>query len=384
MARLSSPLLSRLRRRLHRLVREGFVWRRPGFRTTTEGKVFILVTFLIGFAAYNTATNLLYLIFSMMLALIIVSAHMSRSALVDITVERFVPTHLVAGEEATIHLTIRNAKRVFPSLSLRVADVLAAGTVAGQAYAVRVPARGTLRTSYRVTFGRRGAWEFSRLVVATRYPFGFIEKSISVTLRQEVLVFPAVAPLGSEFTDARLDLGEVETGRRGLGTSLHGLRSYTPGDPARHIHWKVTAKAQETVVREFEREDKKRVSIVLDNAAPAADAEAFEWAVIFAASLCNHLILRDYQVQLVTRQGRVPFSTGTSHLHRLLRSLAIVELMGEAQAPPLAFHPAHAGDATNLYLRYRDTAVPPGYDRAIDTRPWRPEGVAPAPLAQAA
>jgi uncharacterized protein (DUF58 family) len=379
-------LINRLGRRVKRLFHDQIATRHPGFRTTTEGKIFIAVTFMIGFAAYNTGTNLLYLIFSMMLSLIIVSALMSRSTIRGVEVERLVPTHIVAGEEVLVHLTVRNTKRWFPSLSLRVADVLASGKVMGGVYAVRIPAKGVVKTAYRVIFPRRGVYDFERLVILTRYPFGFTEKSLGSTARHETLVFPPLVDLSAEFTEAQLELGDIETGRRGLGTSLYGLRPYAPGDPARHIHWKVTAKAREVVVREFEREEKKRVTLHLDNTAPPGRgdlAEAFEWAVVFTASLSKFLIDRDYQVQLITQQGRVPFGAGVTHLHRLLRSLAIVELI-TGDVPVSPFHAAHAADSTNLAIQFLEGEPPSGFDQVLDTRPWRPEGVqiSTAPIGQ--
>jgi uncharacterized protein (DUF58 family) len=376
-SRLPRPL-RRLGRSLRHLARDQVALRRPGFRTTLEGKVFIVVTFLIGFAAYNTATNLLYLIFSMMLSLIIISAILSRSTIRGVRAERLVPTHLVAGEEGVIHLTVRNVKRWLPSLSLRVVDMLASGEARGLAYIVRVPAQGSERASYRVTFARRGQWLFDRLVIATRYPFGFIEKSVAEPQRQEVLVYPPIVDLDADLSEAQLDLGEIESGRRGLGTSLHGLRPYTHSDPARHIHWKVSAKAGEVLLREFEREEKKRVTIFLDNVAPTGDSEiadAFEWSVIYTASVCKYLIDRDYQIQLITQQGRVPFGSGPPHLGRLLRCLAIIELIVADKMGPISLPASHAADSTNLCIQWSGAPPPRGFDQVIDTRHWRPAGV---------
>lgn len=354
--------------------------KRAGLRTTLEGKFFIVVTFMIGFAAYNTATNLLYLIFSIMLSLLIVSAVMSQSTIRGIRAERLMPTHALAGEGTRIHLTLRNTKRVMPSLSLHLVDMLNTGVVAGQAYAVRLAAGRSMRTSYEAAFPGRGLYVFSHLLVTTRYPFGFIEKGISFSARQEFLVYPALIDMGSVLTESQLNLGEVATGRRGYGSSLHGLREYSPDDPARHIHWKATAKSPTVVVREFEREEKKRVNLFLDNALTDRSPEAlenFEWAVSYTASLAKFLIDRDYQIQLITHQGRVPFGSGVTHFHRILRCLAIVELAsGESPLPP--YHAFTAADSTNIFLRHGDDEMPQGFDQVLDTTAWRPPEIASA------
>ncbi|MBK8940243.1 MAG: DUF58 domain-containing protein [Polyangiaceae bacterium] len=51
---------------------------------------------------------------------------------------------------------------------------------------------------------------------------------------------------------------------RGDGTSLRELREHQPGDPFRRIAWKATARRGKLLVREFEREERDVVWIILD------------------------------------------------------------------------------------------------------------------------
>jgi uncharacterized protein (DUF58 family) len=51
---------------------------------------------------------------------------------------------------------------------------------------------------------------------------------------------------------------------RGRGHELHSLREYLPTDSARFVDWKVTAKIGRMAVREFAREDERRVMLVVD------------------------------------------------------------------------------------------------------------------------
>jgi len=59
--------------------------------------------------------------------------------------------------------------------------------------------------------------------------------------------------------------GELETNQRGRGSDLYRIRDYEPEDSARHVDWKATAKSGELKVREYTREDERRVCIVFDN-----------------------------------------------------------------------------------------------------------------------
>ena len=58
---------------------------------TREGKFFVGITLGVGFAAINTANNLLYLLLGLLLALIIVSGVMSELSLRNLTVVRRLP-----------------------------------------------------------------------------------------------------------------------------------------------------------------------------------------------------------------------------------------------------------------------------------------------------
>ena len=58
------------------------------------------ITFGVGFAALNTANNLLYLLLGMLLALIVVSGVMSELSLRDLTVVRRLPLRAQVGRAA--------------------------------------------------------------------------------------------------------------------------------------------------------------------------------------------------------------------------------------------------------------------------------------------
>ena len=62
--------------------------------------------------------------------------------------------------------------------------------------------------------------------------------------------------------------GELETNQRGRGSDLYRIRDYEPEDSARHVDWKATAKSGELKVREYTREDERRLCIIFDNPAP--------------------------------------------------------------------------------------------------------------------
>ena len=67
--------------------------------------------------------------------------------------------------------------------------------------------------------------------------------------------------------------GEWESFVRGRGSDLYRIREYMPEDSARHVDWKATAKSGSLKVREFAREDERKVCIAFDNPEPGLISE---------------------------------------------------------------------------------------------------------------
>jgi len=87
---------------------------------TVEGVLFIVFLIVIGFAAWNTGNNLLYLILSAMLAFLIAANLIGRVSLAGVAVQLRFPDHIYAGESANISVTLLNHKRLLPSYSVLV------------------------------------------------------------------------------------------------------------------------------------------------------------------------------------------------------------------------------------------------------------------------
>src|SRR5438445_327830 len=90
--------------------------------------------------------------------------------------------------------------------------------------------------------------------------------------------------------------GSIESYNKGRGHDLHSLREYVPTDSASHVHWKASARAGSLMVREFAREDDRRLLLVLDPHGGGAGAqntaklnERVERAVTLCAGIAWHV-----------------------------------------------------------------------------------------------
>jgi uncharacterized protein (DUF58 family) len=94
-----------------------------------------------------------------------------------------------------------------------------------------------------------------------------------------------------------------------------------PEDSARHVDWKATAKSGSLKVREFAREDERKLCIAFDNPEPGLISErAYEMAVDLSASLAWHFSTQEAELSFI-----VPGRPRTRDLHEFLAWLAVIE-----------------------------------------------------------
>jgi uncharacterized protein (DUF58 family) len=118
--------------------------------------------------------------------------------------------------------------------------------------------------------------------------------------------------------------GEWESFVRGRGSDLYRIREYLPDDSARHVDWKATAKSGSLKVREFAREDERKLCIAFDNPeAGVVSDEAYERAIDLAASLAWHFSTQEAEVSFL-----IPGRPRSRDLHEFLAWLAVIQPVG--------------------------------------------------------
>ena len=344
---------------------------RRGFpiEITTGGLIFILVLLIVAVAAWNTGNNLLFMVFSIMLSTLFVSGAAARASLRDLTVTAHFPDHIFAGEAAEVMVTIRNAKRFWPSFSILVAARGPSGrSGSGKkgrirflkrtlAYFIYIPHKAAAEQRIQQLFPKRGHVRVNGFELSTGFPFGFFRHRKRLTARDvDIIVYPKPEPVADELNLLPLYSGQTASFRRGAGHDLLMLRDYQPRDELRHIDWKATARARRLTVREFTAEDERRITIMLDTRLTEdIDAEnfriRFESGVVQAASLVKHFVDERAEVSLVLGNDRGSFGKGQEHLYACLRRLAIIgpeQIVSSDQWPSefiqSANLPGYAGD----------------------------------------
>ena len=336
------------------------------YDVTRAGIVYALVTLVIGIAALNTGNNLLYIVVAAMLSAILVSGVVSAWVLRWLELDVRLPEHVFAGRAVAGRIVVHNPRRFLPSFSIRVVSTRKKrkkpakqwqweattfafpfnrpseqqwlrlpdrrlrrvtvlppppGIFQGMAYFPFLPPQAELSADLELRFEQRGRYREDSFGLATRFPFAFLTKTRHVTLPREVLVYPRI-----ESTDEVLGIlpvvrGEWESFVRGRGSELYRIREYMPEDSARHVDWKATAKSGSLKVREFAREDERKLCIAFDNPEPGLISErAYEKAVDLTASLAWHFSTQEAELSFI-----VPGRPRTRDLHEFLAWLAVIE-----------------------------------------------------------
>ena len=362
------------------------------YEMTRAGLLYMAITVVIGIAALNTGNNLLYIVVAALLSAILVSGIASALVLRGLELEISLPEHVFARRPMLARLLLRNQRRWMPSFSIRVIPTKrkAVKRWRWEAYTLGVPrnrppeeqwlrvpdrrlrrvletpdkpilqqsvyfpflaAGQQLRAELEMTFPARGCYREKDFGLATRFPFAFLLKTRKVALAREVIVYPSVEPPEEFFEVLPMVTGEFETFVRGRGYDLYRIREYMPEDSARHVDWKATARTGALKVREFSREDERRLRVVFDNPLPGAlEPEIYERIVHMAASLGWHFHHEDVDISYVA-PGLEPTPDVFAYLHYL----ALIE---PREATPV-FDRLRTSEDYNVIVTWRDASQVP-------------------------
>ncbi len=365
------------------------------YDVTRAGLIYILFTVLLAIAALQSGNNLLYVVVAALLSAILVSGVASAIVLRELELDIHMPTHVFAGRPTMARALLRNSSRWMPSFSIRLVPVKRKvarrwrwekatfgwpRSYKPEQQWLRLPDRRLkrvseeqdrpilqqsayfpflapgqkLRADLELRFPDRGRYREKSFGLATRFPFAFLTKTRRANLTREIIAYPAVQPPEQIQELLPMMTGEFESFVRGRGYDLYRIRDYMPEDSARHVDWKATARTGALKVREYSREDERRLRIIFDNPAPGVIGPAiYERAVGLAASLAWHFHHEDVEVSFVA-----PGLEPTADVFGFLGYLALV---APQEATPV-FNRLHTTDDYNVIVTARDRSqIPPAF-----------------------
>jgi uncharacterized protein (DUF58 family) len=230
---------------------------------TKEGITFILLSLAIGAAAVNTGNNVLYLIFSLMLGLIVISGIFSKRILYGLVPRIEFPDHIFSSTPVVCYVTVRNKKKWIPSIGLDVTASSPSFPRIGHPFFF-VPPEGQSGGFAEILFPERGIYELDEMEIQTKFPFSFFVKIQRYYSGEQVRVYPRIYRFPEEvilkFTQGTM----LDSPYRGESQQLLHLRDYLPQDSSKRIHWKASARSDKLMVKEFQREQGREIRLYFD------------------------------------------------------------------------------------------------------------------------
>lgn len=273
--------------------------RRLRLSLTGLGAQCLLALLAVGAFSVNTGNNLLYLVFSLMLGLFLVSGVLSRRALQGLKVAGLEEGNLFARVRGGLRLRLQDpGRRRIRGLELHL--TLEDGQVE-PGFLGQTSGGGETPVVLQVRAGHRGWTRARRLELRTCFPFGLLEKSRFIELDHPLLILPhprtpPAPPAGWRGEGHRTVVLEG-------ASSPEGARPWRTGDPPGRVHWKRTAQRSQLWVRTFQEDRPQGLHLRLDLTA-WAPGRAFEREVERLSGAVLQARLQKREVSLELRAAR--------------------------------------------------------------------------------
>ncbi|WP_165444650.1 DUF58 domain-containing protein [[Pseudopropionibacterium] massiliense] len=290
-----------------------------------------------------------------------------------LTCERsVVPDSLPVGDAARVRLLVTSSRTVsFSALGFRdrLPDALGRDATFDL---IRGLGRWTQAAGYDIATQQRGHFRIGPLLVRNSDAFGVAWRSWQATehttsLRVTPRLWPLALPRGGRASGASGDATPQRIGNAGTDDVL--VREHRHGDGMRRVHWRMSAKRGELMVRLEEQPWDPAMTIIVDTRATAhigsGPNSTLEWVLSLCTSLAVELLRDRLRVGLLGSDGvifRPVNGESTGAASRLLATVTDVEPSGrsfleDCLADPDALGTARAVVAGLGLLHSRDAAA---------------------------
>ncbi len=252
---------------------------RTGLRSTQGVTAVVLATLALGALAALTGDVWLQLLAALLLGLV-VAGFVLRPRVTDLVVDLDIAARSTLLVPAELHLRVRNeGRRRTPPTVLRVHNKAFSDVV------VRVPAlppRGDVLLVAGTTPLVRGPAPSFLVGIEATDALGLARAARSFVVDRPVLVRPRVLGFHPPRGRGAAEDGTALRPERG-GFEAHAPREWRPGDSARDVHWRSTARHGRLVVLDRGRPTEDRLTVLVLAAPGLAVEEVVVTAVASAA-----------------------------------------------------------------------------------------------------
>jgi len=319
------------------------------------GVIYSGLAVLVALAAMNSQNNLLFWIFGIMCAGLILSGLVSGMMMLSLDFKRLDPQFGTVGEPLLVRFTLTNHSRFLPAFNIVIGEqpVQQSSVSTGQpwqnlmqpasAWIMHVGPGETVHGEAIFWPTARGEAVFDRARLWTTFPFGLMKKSITFKQPQHTLIYPQLYELRADLLRSIAPpamVGHRTIDRTGSGDEYFGLREHRQGDSVRSIAWKRSAHLDQLVTIDRASPSPPRLRILLDLTVPTnalrigeessvTARELEERAISLAASIAHAAHEQGMEIALTGLGIRMPHTgmrRSPRHVRKILATLAAIDL----------------------------------------------------------
>ena len=230
--------------------------------------LYSIIVLAVLISAFLYGERMMYVSLVVLIVLPVLSYVFTHVLLRNLSITQDVPTTIIKGAQDSLCVNVNNhSPMLFGNIEcLFLGDGFA--VEAPEALNIRVrPFRSTVHAvKFKINY--RGEYQLGLGTVQTMDLMGLFSlkhkfnKKVSVIVLPRVLDltdFPLAANLMTE-ANSRFDIRDEDY------ATISDIRPYMPTDSIKRVHWKLTAKRNEWIVKIFQSNALNRVSIILDSA----------------------------------------------------------------------------------------------------------------------
>ena len=349
-----------------------------------RSRIVLLLWLIVGISAFGAGRELLYNLWYLLTALLILAFLWAQVSIRWVVVERQTrTTRSQVGKMAEERILVRN-QGVLPKLWLEVRDHSTLPNHRVSRVISPLGARRLQAWTVQTRCLQRGRFRMGPMTLSGGDPFGLFHVSQDLDLppTSTLIVYPQTFDL-PEFAPLVGIMPGGDTMRRRtpyVTTNVSGVRDYAPGDSFNRIHWPSSARTGRLISKEFELDPTADVWLFLDlehvaqsdlpwagkvpwseprlpweaSTEPMLAPSTVEYGIATAASLAKHFIERDRGVGFIAYSHQrqvIPADRGERQLSKILETLAVIQAEGRIPISEiLAAEGAHLGRNTTAVV----------------------------------
>lgn len=279
----------------------------------------------------------------------------SRLALMGLRVSRRTRSvRASVGDIFEEHFELINEGRL-PKLWVEIANETDMPNAAGSRLMTMIRGKQTRTYLSRTWLIERGGYPLGPTTLTSGDPFGLFRVQRTIPASDTLVVLPMIYSIESFISPPGMLPGGQVIRRKALDITPHaaGVREYLHGDPMKRIHWPLTARRGELIVKEFEQDPQAEIWLFLDAQAsvhaekpyelPIEIAEnwmfherpefelppsTMEYGVSIAASLAHYFIIQQRSVGMISDSRSftvIPAERSERQENKILETLAFLK-----------------------------------------------------------